>query len=187
MARISNRGVLCVATAVICAMPLRAQSPLSAEVGIGTASVSGGDYYDRRQMTVSGDLGLRVLAVQGVELLVGASALQYYGENTFTVAPTCFGCITSNTRAVPEFGFFGATVTGRLRLNAATTVSAQAGLGQVHMLLTHGIQPATSWRVDVAARIVGPLQFVFGGRILSWTQGGNTLYAYPITFGVRLN
>ncbi len=181
-------GALAVAavSAAIGAVSARAQSSVSLALDAGIANVSGGNYYNRSILAADARIDWRVLDLGGTQVRMGVSATQYYGTTKVTVTPTCSDCSYAYSQALPSFGYLAATFGARRQLNADVSVGVEGDLGELHMW-NAGTHTAAAWRADVAFALVGPVQAVVSGEILVWTTGGNTLHAYPITFGLRLN
>jgi hypothetical protein len=184
--RMLNRAVLGFgAAAVVGATTARAQSPLSAEIDGGAATVAGGTYTDRAQFVAGGQLALRIADFPATELLLGASGFQYFGSSRMYVYPACGNCGIVVREPVPSFGMLAATIGIRRHLGAGASVGVEGGIGPVHARF-EGTHLGVVWRADAAFHVAGPAHFVIAAQMISWTPGPNTLHAYPITIGLRL-
>lgn len=182
--------LLAVLVLVAVARPARAQSRWSAGLAYGPVKVTGGTYRDRDRTEVAGRIGYRLGAMAGTDVELGALVEDYFGNKTYgTVAVPCAwpGCTSFPTVAtgVPDYAYEAATLALRRHLDGAT-LGLDAGLGSVQVQDV-GRRLGVSGGADLGIHVGGPVSLVLRGEILSWTEGGNTLYAYPITIGLRVN
>lgn len=180
-------GLLAAVLGIVACVPrARAQSPLSLELDGGAATVAGGVYTDRAQIVAGARLDWRVASFPSTELLVGTSGFQYYGSSKVYVYPACVNCGIVEREPVPSFGLLAATIGIRRRIGGDASIGVAGAVGPVHTRYG-GTRTGVAWRGDVAFHIAGALHLVVAAEAISWTPGPNTLHAYPITVGLRLD
>ncbi|MDE3151120.1 MAG: hypothetical protein KGL93_02615 [Gemmatimonadota bacterium] len=166
----------------------RAQTPWSADLAWGGAKVTGGTYTDRHRREAAGRLGYRVATFAGADLVAGAAFENFRGfRPMYYVMAPCLppGCVfTAPPPGVPNFAYASATL-GVRRALGDVTLALDGGLGSVDVTGA-GRRLGASGGVEMAFPLARPVWAVLRGEILSWTEAGNTLYAYPLTVGIRL-
>lgn len=184
MVRLLSRAVLCLAAAVVGVTPLRAQAPLSLEGYVGIGKTAGGDYDHGVQPTYGGHLDLRVAQLGATRLLIGVEAARFgTGPSMVTVT----GAVVNYPPAsFPGGSYIVATAGVRHAFASGQSVEFGAGFGSVKEDAdrTH---PALWWTAEVSERLTDAWSVVLGVRNIQWTHAGNTLHAYPITIGLRLD
>jgi len=170
----------------------RAQSRWSADLGFGAANVAGGNYSARSRWDLGGRIGYRAATVFGTDVVLGASMQHVWADRpvaiAYPAAAPCpsFGCRFLPTAPnVPNFNYEAATLGIRRHVGSAT-LGLEGGVGSVDVA-DAGRRLGVSGGADVGLQLGGSVWLVLRGEILSWTEGGNTLYAYPITIGLRVN
>ncbi len=182
--RMTSRAVLCLAAAVLGATPLHAQAPLSLDGHFGVGNTSGGNYVDRVNIAYGADLDVRVLQVAATRLMIGMEA-GAFGTETPVVTVTSLGGKAS-TPGFPAVKYVVATAGVRHYFGSREGVELGAGFGSVKEDRGH-TYPGFWWTAGVSERLTDAWSVVIGIRNTQWTHGGNTLHAYPITFGLRLD
>ena len=166
-----------------------AQSPWSADLSWGLANVTGGSYTDRRTTGFAGRVGYRLIGGAGTDLVLGGTIEQLRGTHPLyvTVAPCPSpGCsFAAVPPGVPNFTYEALTLGVRQELEDAT-FAVDGGLGSVQVQNT-GRRLGVSGGAELAFHMTLHVAAVLRGEILSWTEGGNTLHAYPVTFGLRVH
>lgn len=194
--RRERRWCVCAALGLVAMMaappPAGAQSRWSADLGFGAANVTGGNYSARFRWDLGGRIGYRAATVLGTDVVLGVSMQHVWTERAaVTVHPPgapcpVWGCIFLPTAPdVPNFNYEAATLGIRRHVGSAT-LGLDGGLGSVDVS-DAGRRLGVSGGADLGLQLGGSVRLVLRGEILSWTEGGNTLYAYPITIGLRVN
>jgi hypothetical protein len=167
----------------------RGQSPWSAGLAVGRADVTGGKYSNDRHRTVyDGQLGFRVMRLFGADIIAGASAAGFVGHSTVAIAYPCpsTGCdFASQPPGVPNFDYEAATLAAHLPLGRVT-LALDGGVGSVGVRGA-GRRLGVSRGVGLVFGLGAGLSATMHAGVLSWTEQGNTLYAYPVLVGVRIN
>lgn len=174
--------VLGVATA-LASSPARGQSSISIAGLVGSSHTDGGSYSNRDQWVLGWHAELAVPVTPSTQLTFGGMHLGVgFAGHVVTVTPVCFDC--SRPPDVPEVSYFAGTVGVRHTLYRGLGVETDVGVGTLNTN-SRG-RTGTSWGAGLALAMASHVSLLVNARVLRWTMDGNTLYAYPITGGLRL-
>ncbi|MDE3128597.1 MAG: hypothetical protein KGL38_11365 [Gemmatimonadota bacterium] len=166
------------------ATPLHAQAPLSLGGYFGVGNTSGSGYVDHVNIAYGADVDVRALQVGATRLTIGME-VGAFGTETPVVTVTSAGG-ASSTPDFPAVKCVVATAGVRHHFGSRESVEFGAGFGSVRedRGLTY---PGLWWAAGVSERLTDAWSVVLGVRNIQWTHGGNTLHAYPITVGLRID
>ncbi|MDE3054587.1 MAG: hypothetical protein KGJ70_11925 [Gemmatimonadota bacterium] len=170
-----------------------AQAPLSAEVSWSAAKVAGGDYGDRTRTSVDARLQVSLPTFGSNRLLIGGASERYTGWKPIVIAPVaCLppgACGGSPSRpGAPDFAYTAFVVGLRHRAGDSFVLGAGVGFGTVNLFAGgSGWHSAVSADADASMRWAGPLRLFLRAEIIRFNAGASTLYACPLSVGVRLN
>lgn len=171
----------------------RAQSPLSAEVNWSAAHVSGGDYGDRTRTGVGARVDLRLLSVGATQLLAGISTDRFTGFEPVVIAPIACSppgndCGYTPAKAgAPNFTYNALHLGLRRAFGPLVDLGFGAGIDRVRVSRNgSGSRSAASAGADAGLQLAGAIRLLVRVEIISWTEAGNTLDAYPVSFGLRI-
>lgn len=178
------RALAVVAGAVLSGAPARAQGPMSLGVHAGIGNTSGGDYSDRVRWTYGADLDVRVAQIGGTQFTVGTEAAKLGGGGDYVTVVNPGGFSSAGT--FPNLTYVVATAGIRHQFASGDGLEFAAGFGSVKEERGH-TYPGLWWNAAISKRFSESWSLVIGIRNIQWTHGGNTLHAYPITLGLRLD
>lgn len=189
---------LAAVTLVFAAAPSRARaqsSAVSVDAAMGVAHVGRGWYSDRSRIGGRGRVDVRIATLGATQFILGASAGQY-GDQGPRVINTAVLCVNTGGQAVPCYPpqppsapnvlYLGAHFGVRHPISRLLMVEADAGAGVART--SPGASPdrlGVSGDLNLVLGQASHLKLVCGVQLLTLTDAGTRLYAYPVTIGLR--